>query len=232
MTLKAQSGTKSSKCHPKTLLSLIVDFEDSERRKSKQGDILPFIDKQIEQLRRKLKTYPARERNLYDLLSHEAVTKEYVLETINKLKQERLNDERHLTDLLETRKESKEDRLTFELDELSEILISNVLESTNASSGPTDGLHEKRRLLELLRLEIVADPHNYQFSFKLGGQLISTADDDYDDNPTLDQALNEFIQQHPDDYTDTEITVTLPKNKPLSLLVNHLKNLVTSEQTS
>jgi len=224
--------------HPKTILGLLYDYGTSENGKSEQKDILPLINKQIEQLRRKLKTYPAKEKSLYDLLSHEAVTKDYVLDAVNKLKQERSNDESRLKDLLVTRKEAQQERLTFELSELSDLIISELLKSTGDKAIPTDNLSEKRRLLEMLRLEIVADPHSFQFSFKLGGQLISTQNYDSNDEFTkdelaaLNQELAEFKEKHPDIDPYAKFSIQFPDNKPLPVLLNYLKNLVTKSQTS
>jgi len=224
--------------HPKTIFNLITDFNEYENAKSEQKDILPLIEKQIDQLRKKLKTYPAKERNLYDLLTSEAVTKNFLLDAINKLKQERLSDERQLKDLLLTREKAKARRTTFEFDELSEIATSEILKSAGDKSNPTDNIYEKRQLLERLRLEIVADPHTYQFNFKLGAQLVSTENYDKNEDFTedelakLNQAFDEFKGEHPDIDPYTEVTITLPKSRPLPVLLHYLNNLVTTEHTS
>lgn len=219
---------------PLTLLSLLTDAGHADRKQSQQGNPLPLIDKQIQQLRRKLKTYPAKERNLYDLLAYEAVTKDYVLDTVNKLKQDRLNDERQLKQLLATRKEATTaDSFNFKLSELSEGLRSKALQSQQTSPDPTTDLEAKRSLLEKLRLEIVANPQSYEFSFKLGAQIISTSD--ADDEAFFNQALKEFEQQHPDTSIEDllEVNKQLPEDTPFAKIVNLVKqNLVTIKQTS
>ncbi|MCJ7521811.1 MAG: hypothetical protein MUP21_06315, partial [Dehalococcoidia bacterium] len=206
----------------------------SDREQSQHSNPLPLIDKQIRQLRKKLKTYPAKERNLYDLLPHEAVTKDYVLDAVTKLKQERLNDERQLKQLLATRKKvATDDSFTFKLSELSEELRLKALQSQQASPEPTDDLEAKRSILEKLRLEVVANPQSYQFSFKLGGQIISTLD--ADNEAIFNQYLKEFEQQHPDTNIEDllDINKQLTEDTPFAEIVNQVKqNLVTIEQTS
>jgi len=224
--------------YPKTILTLIAGFDEYENQKLEQEDILPVIDKQIEQLRKKLKTYPAKERTLYELLSNEDVTKDILLDAINKLKQQRLNDEHHLKDLLLTREKAKAERTTFELSELSQLIVSELLKSAGDKVILTDNLHEKRKLLEMLRLEIVADPHSYQFGFKLGGQLITTQNYDRNDEFTeeelaaLNQSLNEFKEKHPDIDPYAKVTIKLPESRPLPVLLDYLNNLVTTQQSS
>ncbi len=219
---------------PLTILSLLTDAGHADRTKSQQDNTLRLMDKQINQLRRKLKTYPAKERKLYDLLSHEAVTKDYVLDAVNKLKQERLNDEHQLRQLLATRKEATTaDSFHFKLSEISERLRSEALQSQQASPSPTDDLKEKRSLLEQLQLEVVANPQSYEFSFKLPGQIISTSG--ADDEALFNQALKEFEQQHPDTSIEDllDINKQLPEDTPFAKVVNQVKqNLVTIEQTS
>jgi hypothetical protein len=191
------------------------------------------LDKQIRQLRKKLKTYPAKERKLYDLLPHEAVTKDYVLDAVNKLKQERVNDERQLQQLLATRKDAtRTENFNFKLSELSEELRSKALQSHQLAPNPTDDLNNKRKLLDSLRFEVVADAQSYQLSFKLGGQIISTAD--AANETYFNQALKDFEQQYPDtDITDLlDIKKQLSEDTSLGRIVNRMKqNLVTIEQT-
>ena len=219
---------------PLTLLSLLTDTAHADQTQSQQANPLHLIDKQIQQLRRKLKTYPAKERNLYDLLPHESVTKDYVLDAVNKLKQECSNDERQLKQLLATRKEATTaDSFNFKLSELSEELRSQALQSQQPSPDPAADLQAKRSLLEKLRLQIVANPQSYEFTFKLGAQIISTAD--ADDEAFFNQTLKEFEQKHPDTSIEDllDINKQLPEDTPFAEIVNHVKqNLVTIKQTS
>ncbi len=80
----------------------------------------------------------------------------------------------------------------MKLSELSKKLKSKG--STLSTRQPC----EKRNLLDSLQLNVTADPQSYQFIFKLGGQLISTADSDADAIYT--QQLEEFEQKHPRDF--------------------------------
>jgi hypothetical protein len=121
----------------------------------------------------------------------------------------------------------------LKLNELSEGLRAEALQSQQASPDPTDDLETRRRLLEKLRLEIVANPQSYEFSFKLAGQIISTAD--ADDEAFFNQALKEFEQQHPDISIEDLLAVNkqLPEDTPFAKIVNQVKqNLVTIERTS
>ena len=59
-----------------TLESIADDFRD----------ICLLLDKQIKEYRKKIKAYPQKERRLYDLMSHDSVTQEYVIEALDNLK--------------------------------------------------------------------------------------------------------------------------------------------------
>ena len=219
---------------PLTLLSLFTDAGHVDRKRRQQDSTLALINKQIHQLRRKLKAYPAKERNLYDLLSYETVTKDYVLDAVNKLKQEQSNDEAQLGRLLATRKQiSKSENFTFKLTEFSEQLRAGALYVQQDTSNPTDHLDQKRKLFETLRLQVLATPQNYQLTFKLGAQIVSSSDADFEDH--FNQLLKEFEQQHPDinmqDLLD--IGTQLPEDTSFGRAVNTVKqNLVATEQTS
>ncbi len=121
---------------------------------------------------------------------------------------------------------------TVKLSELSEGLRAKA-QSQSISHKPTDDLEAKRSFLESLQLEVVADPQSYQFSFKLGGQIISTAD--ADDEAMFNQLLKDFEQQHPDTSIEDLLAINkqLPEDTPFARAVNQVKqNLVTIEQTS
>ena len=212
---------------PLTILSLLTELEATERKQSNKSDLLSVLEKQISQIRRKLKTYPIKERSLYSLLSYESVTKDYVLDEVNKLKQNRLKDERHLHELLATRKETtRANHVTVRLSELSDSLKTKAMQSQQPS------LEEKRELLDCLQLNVIADPQSYQFSFKLSGQIISTVDSD--DESSFNQSLKDFEQKHPDIFIDDLLSINkqLPDDTPFARAVNQVKNnLVTIEQT-
>jgi site-specific DNA recombinase len=198
------------------------------------------LTKQINDLRKKLKAYPLKERNLYDLLAHEAVTKEYVLEAIDNLKKERLDNERQLQSLLSSRKEAtRSDRLELRLSQASALEFMKFVYNYDPQnllyppSEPSkeDQLAKKRGLLASIKLKVLADPKGYEFSFTLDGTIISTTDA----NESFADELEEFEEQHPDisvrDLLDTK--ELLPGDTPFVQKVNQLKrNLVTIERTS
>jgi len=90
----------------------------------------------------------------------------------------------------------------------------------------------------MLRLQIVANPHSYQFGFKLGGQLITTQNYNRNDEfteeelATLDQAQQEFKEKYPDIDPYAKVTIKLPESRPFPVLLDYLKNLVVTQQTS
>ncbi len=221
---------------PLTVLSLFSDIKIAERAQPQKKGILLSLDKEINHFRRKLKAYPDKEKNLYDLLSHESVTKDYVLDAVHKLKNERINDERQLKDLLSTRKEmSRANQATIKLSEVSEELRSNALYIHQTSPEPTENLEERRRIFEDLHLKIVVNskPLDYKLTFSLYGQIISTEESETE--ATFNRLFNEYAQEHPDinfdDYVD--LGKPLPGNSPFAQSINRSKkNLVTTEQTS
>ena len=221
---------------PLTVLSLFSDIKIAERAQPQKKGILLSLDKEINHFRRKLKAYPDKEKNLYDLLSHESITKDYVLEAVSKLKNERINDERQLKDLLSTRKEmSRANQVTIKLSEVSEELRTNALYIQQTSPETTENIEEKRRILEDLHLKIVVNskPLDYKLTFSLYGQIISTEESETE--ATFSRLFNEYAQEHPDinfdDYVDPG--KPLPGNSPFAQSINRAKNnLVTIEQTS
>lgn len=96
---------------PLTLLRTLINENEDQSHK-----IIQSLNRDIDKLRKNLNTYPRKEKTLYDLLASEAVTKDYVLDTVNKLKKQRLNDERQLKLLLLSRKEAAQaNHLTLKL---------------------------------------------------------------------------------------------------------------------
>ena len=206
---------------PLTLLSVFTDTNYDSRR-----NILPLLDRQIKQLRNKLKTYPTKEKNLYDLLLHESVTKDYVLDAVNKLKQSQQEDERQLKQLLESHKKSAQaQQITVKLTEFSDSIRNNF--SADIS------LEEKRTMLKGLSVKILACPSNYRFTCFIDAELTS----DYDEN--LESAFYEKVkqleEQHPEvNFGDLiDHSKQLPEDTFIGLTSNQIKkNLVTIERTS
>ncbi|MDD5083020.1 MAG: zinc ribbon domain-containing protein, partial [Dehalococcoidales bacterium] len=220
---------------PSTLLQTLIN----ENRQPDQ--YIQQLTKQIEQLRKKLAAYPAKEKNLYDLLQHDAVTKDYVLEAVNNLKQERRNDELQLESLLSSRKEAtRADRLTIKLTQASggqyrqlthDYHPQNLLHPMSQPSKE-DQITKKRNLYASINLKVLATSEGYEFNFTLDGTIISSKDTQ--DLSSFEDQLEQFEQQHPDISVGELLNSTKPLqgDTPFVQKVNQLKrNLVTIEQT-
>ena len=225
---------------PLTLLrTLINENEDQSRR------IIQSLNKDIDKLRKNLNTYPRKEKNLYDLLNSEAVTKDYVLDAVNKLKKERLNDERQLKLLLLSRKEAVgADQVALKLTHYSGKKFMELVHEYDWQSllypyphdtqdDLTEQLSRKRNLFTSIKLKVIADPKGYEFNFTLDGTIVSTK---YaDEMSSFEYDLEDFEEQHPDmlvkDLLDSGKLFS--ENSVFAQKVNKLKqNLVTTEQTS
>jgi len=225
---------------PVTLLGTLLNDKQNQSDK-----IIQSFNKDIDKLRKKLKTYPRREKNLYDLLSSEAVTKDYVLDAANRLKEERLNDDRQLKLLLLSRKETKgKDQLMLKLSQASSYKFRDLIHEYDWQSMLYPYPHDvedpiaeqfarKRKLFESIKLKVIADPKGYQFNFTLDGTILSTK---YaHEMSSFEHELQAFEEQHPDmflkDFLDSGNL--LSENPVLAQKVNKLKqDLVTTERTS
>jgi site-specific DNA recombinase len=195
------------------------------------ADTVALLTKQIEQLRKKLKTYPVKERNLYELLSHDDVTKRYVLEAVEKLKKERLNDEGQLTSLLASRKEAnKADRFALKLSEVSLETMADLALEHIVGIDRLATINRKRSLLQRLRFKGVAERKTYQFGIILDGKIISSS--------TYENSFieaEEFERKNPEISVEDllDIKKQIPENTKFGQKVTKLKrDLVTIEQTS
>lgn len=229
---------------PNTILRKLTDKDQQ-----KPDNIALQLTKQIDQVRKKIKSYTSREKNLYDLMSHESVTKEYVLESISKLRQDRVSDERLLKSLIEQRRDtSRSKNLSLQLSEYSmnemaslffdheyrtfDVAYSDYGEPSLIPVSPAE-IHVKRRqFLESLKLKVLADPKNFSFNFTLHGNLISSTQQD--EFSSFEKELRKFEEEN------TSVTIgdlldpkkRLAENTPFVQKVNQLKqNLVTIEQT-
>jgi len=220
---------------PLTTFALLTDADVNIRARLKQNNPLQILEKQISQLRRKIKAYDAKEKRLYSLLTNEAVTKDFVLDEVNKINKDKLNDNQLLKELLATRKRTNNtDQMTFRLTELSEILRAKA-KSQLGNSDTTEYLKEKRNFLESLNLEVVVPPKTraYQLTMRLGAQIISEVNPD--DEAQFNSRLKDFEQQHPEFNIEDLIDIDkqLPGNSEFAKSINLFKqNLVTIEQTS
>ena len=227
--------------NPQTLLRTLVDQE-----KKQPDKIVLALNNDIDKLRKKLRAYPHKEKRLYELLGNEAVTKEYVLDAVKKLKQERLNDERQLQLLLQTRNEAtRADHIKLRLSEASGKKYMDLVTQYDWNSTlypmPPEGVSQddrveqilrKRSLFESINLKVLADPKGYEFKFTLDGTIVSTTDKD--ELSSFEDQLEDFEERHPDisvkDMLDSKKTVE--ENMPFTTKVNHLKrNLATTVQT-
>lgn len=210
---------------PLTLLSMFTDCNYDSKR-----TILPLLDRQIKQLKNKLKTYPTKEKNLYDLLSNEAVTKDYVLDAVNKLKDRQQEDERQLKQLLESRKQQgNAKKITGKLTELSD--------SLRASFSEDISFDDKRITLEVLEVKIQAWPGNYTFTCIIDADLTSDIDEELESG--FYEEAKKLETKHPEltlgDLIDRSVQV--PDDTLLGQTINNIRNkekqnLVKASQTS
>ncbi|MDD4858822.1 MAG: recombinase family protein [Dehalococcoidales bacterium] len=196
-------------------------------------DPIDSFEKQIDILRKKLKTYSIKEKNFYSLLQHESVTKEYVLESVDNLKRERLNDERLLKSLLYSRNQAKQnERFDVKLTQVSESLLKD-LQSIEVDDSFSNHFKDKRSFLEHICLELVADPESFKFSFRLGAFILKSSGED--SMAYVNKLIKEFEQSHPETNAQDLINLDylLPEDSPLAKMLNPVKkDLVTIEQTS
>lgn len=201
--------------NPVSLLGPLIERDISERF----IDVNPIIDKQISKLRKKLKTYETKEKNLISLLSHDSVTKEYVFESINNLKQERMSDKKQPEGLLKSRKQSSDNKpTTFKLSEISEDLRNEAVKIANSND-----LEAKRNVLNNLQLQVTADPKSHEFNFTFMGVLTSSSQARIRDFIT--EHYYELEKQHPEISLDDIINpdVILPEDSTFCRIINPVK---------
>ena len=226
---------------PLTLLKTLMS-EDQE----KPATLIQSLDRDINKLRKKIKTYPLKEQNLYDLLSSDAVTKDYVLEAVNKLKQQRSSDEHQLKQLITQRHHaSQADHLKVTLLEasgkklmqfVSDYQPESLLYPPSEVDDPDYAQQQfarKRDLLSSINLKVLADRDTFEFDFTLDGVIHSTRYAEQHDS--FNDQLDEFQRNYPGvsvrDLLDPN--TVLQEDSPFARRVNRLKgNLVTIEQTS
>jgi len=225
--------------NPLTLLKTLINDKEGQSQR-----IIQSLNKDIDKLRKNLNTYPRKEQSLYELLGSEAVTKDYVLDAVNKLKQQRLNDERQLKLLLGSRKEATQaTRLSVNLTQASgrkfrDLVFQYDWKSTlypqphDTQDDIAEQFARKRNLFESIKLRILAEPQGYEFSFTLDGTIVSTTSSaelsSFEDN------LEDFEERHRGlvirDLLDND--KVLEEDTPFARKVNQLKqNLVTIERT-
>jgi len=209
-------------------------FRQYEHEHLDRIDPIVSFDKQIDKLRKKLKTYSIKEKNLYSLFQHDSVTKEYVLETVDNLKRERLNDERLLKSLLYSRKQAKQsERFDVKLTQISESLLKD-LQSIEVDDSFSNHFKDKRSFLEHICLELIADPDSFKFNFRLGAIILKSSQED--SMSFVNKLIEDFEQSHPETNSQDLVNLDylLPEDSPLAKVLNPVKEelLVTIEQTS
>lgn len=222
---------------PLTLLRTLMNENEDQ-----SGNVIQTLDRDIDKLRKNLKSYPRREQRLYDLLSSEAVTKDLVLDAVNKLKQERSNDERQLKSLIVSRKEAAQSKhLTLRLGHASFRKLTELVHEYDSQSllypypdqSQAEELAKKRGLFASISLEVRADPEGFEFDFTLNSTMISTRQSD--EHSLFEEQLEDFQERHPEisleDLLDPNNLVH--EDTPFAREVNKLKaDLVTIERTS
>ena len=230
---------------PQTVLKTLTD-----KNQQQPDNITSLLNKQIEQLRKKLKTYSTKEKKLYDLMSHEAVTVDYVLESVEKLRQERINDEQQLKSLIEQRKEvSWSQNLTlqlsdFAMNKMADLFMEHEYRTFDIINHEDDApelipvsiserLANRRLLLESIKLRVLADHKSFSFNFTLQGNLISSTQEE--EFASFDKELRKFEEENA--YVTLGDLIDLKKplaeGTPLAHKVNEFNNnLVTIEQSS
>ena len=86
--------------HPEVIIAELKRQSDERSKLSFQE---PDVNQEITNLGKRLRSYEKQERQLILLLRHQQVTKDYVLDEINKLKREREADQEEMKRLKETR---------------------------------------------------------------------------------------------------------------------------------
>ena len=199
---------------------------------NEQDDISPILDNDIEKLRKKLKTYPAKEKNLYDLLAHQNVTKEYVLEAVDNLKKEKAASESRLKELIYQR-----NQLT-NYSQPPKIKLSKFCDKMLTLIEPDSELLKSPEvyppLFEKINLEVKADPSDFELKFRMGMQLVTTSEDNAFVEDYFKKSLIEFEQKHPEYYADDiALADRLPDDTVFGRVVNQVaKEFSPIERTS
>jgi site-specific DNA recombinase len=212
-------------------LLLANSILDSNNEKN-NSTLHPTLDKDIRSLRKKLKSYPLKEKNLYNLLAHDNVTKEFVLDSIQQINLEREIDEKQLEHLLSLRDEiNSSEYVTLNISPIITDKQSNYIDSLD--------FKERRQLFEGYRLEVKADPKDFSLTIKLGAKVL-TYTKFLKLEAKIEKLFKEFQNEHPNStYQEYIDFVTKEKSEDFTKIFrlpkNHSNlnsNLVTIERTS
>lgn len=131
---------------PELILAELRRHIEDEEESQSQGH--SSVDKAIEKLRRKVHGYDSQEKRLVHLLRHDQVTSDYVLDEINRLKQERQTDQEELSRFYETKERlEKLAKAEIQLNEWCSTVRDNLDRCT---------IQEKRLALDALDIKVVA----------------------------------------------------------------------------
>ncbi len=122
----------------------------SEQLESEQAVPGTSLDKEIQKLKHRLKSYDPQERRLIQVLRYEEVTQDTVLDEINRLKKERESDKRQLENYLFTRERiASLEKAELQLKDYCQRLHGNLGKAT---------FQDKREILEMLAMKVTATP--------------------------------------------------------------------------
>ena len=127
---------------------IVAEIKRQADEQSKQSPQEPYPNREIAKLERKIRNYDKQERQLISLLGHSEVTKDYVLDEINRLKNECRTDEAELQRI----KEAK-DRLSHIAD--AEIKLNEFCHRVRQNLDNAT-IQDKRLALEALDIRVTA----------------------------------------------------------------------------
>jgi site-specific DNA recombinase len=146
---------------PGALLRALNDIEKSGSKK-----ILKNLEVKIEKLKKSLKSYPLRIRERHELLGHEDINNDYVLDAINEFKRKRTKDELQLKQSQELfRKITQEQQL--------KIKFTDYCRNIRDSFSGNISLEKKRDVLRLFRTEVLAEPGHYTLATSFDAEIQS-----------------------------------------------------------
>ena len=128
--------------------AIVAEIKRQADEQSKQSLQESYSNKEIARLERKIRNYEKQERQLISLLGHSEVTKDYVLDEINRLKNECQTDEAELQRIKETK-----DRLLHIAD--AEIKLNEFCQRVRQNLDNAT-IQDKRLALEALDIRVTA----------------------------------------------------------------------------
>jgi site-specific DNA recombinase len=130
---------------PEIVLAGISEQLESERAVPETS-----LDKEIQKLKRRLKSYDPQEKRLIQMLRYEEVTQDTVLDEINQLKKERESDKQQLDNYVLTRERIDNlEKAELQLKDYCQRLHRNLDNAT---------YQDKREVLEMLAIKVIATP--------------------------------------------------------------------------